>query len=226
MVALGQVGRNVAAGMTGGLGYFYDEEGEPGGCWPWCGCSSLLSIWQPLLACAACADARHSVVAARTRRCCGVPPARSLILDHWAHPLPTSPLSLPPPARRLPLPCQLGDCRHPARADGGGRGAPARPDRGACGAHWCAQRLLALLSEGSVVTPLSLPDTEQRITAQHCHHGLPDISISSCHPPPPPLLCRLRQGQGHPGRLVQRAAEVLAAGAALGGQLPPGLQGC
>ena len=27
MVALGQVGRNVAAGMTGGLGYFYDEEG-------------------------------------------------------------------------------------------------------------------------------------------------------------------------------------------------------
>ncbi len=29
MVALGQVGRNVAAGMTGGLGYFFDEEGEP-----------------------------------------------------------------------------------------------------------------------------------------------------------------------------------------------------
>ncbi len=29
MVALGPVGRNVAAGMTGGLGYFFDEEGEP-----------------------------------------------------------------------------------------------------------------------------------------------------------------------------------------------------
>ena len=28
-MALGQVGRNVAAGMTGGLGYFFDEEGEP-----------------------------------------------------------------------------------------------------------------------------------------------------------------------------------------------------
>ena len=28
MVSLGSVGRNVAAGMTGGLGYFYDEEGE------------------------------------------------------------------------------------------------------------------------------------------------------------------------------------------------------
>lgn len=29
VVSLGSVGRNVAAGMTGGLGYFYDEEGEP-----------------------------------------------------------------------------------------------------------------------------------------------------------------------------------------------------
>jgi hypothetical protein len=29
VVSLGTVGRNVAAGMTGGLGYFYDEEGEP-----------------------------------------------------------------------------------------------------------------------------------------------------------------------------------------------------
>jgi glutamate synthase (ferredoxin) len=28
VVALGQVGRNVAAGMTGGLGYFFDEEGD------------------------------------------------------------------------------------------------------------------------------------------------------------------------------------------------------
>ena len=28
VVSLGQVGRNVAAGMTGGLGYFYDPEGE------------------------------------------------------------------------------------------------------------------------------------------------------------------------------------------------------
>ncbi|KAL4550629.1 hypothetical protein Ndes2526B_g08744 [Nannochloris sp. 'desiccata'] len=28
IVALGPVGRNVAAGMTGGLGYFYDEEGD------------------------------------------------------------------------------------------------------------------------------------------------------------------------------------------------------
>lgn len=28
MVALGPVGRNVAAGMTGGLGYFFDEEGD------------------------------------------------------------------------------------------------------------------------------------------------------------------------------------------------------
>lgn len=28
MVALGPVGRNVAAGMTGGLGYFLDEEGD------------------------------------------------------------------------------------------------------------------------------------------------------------------------------------------------------
>lgn len=28
VVALGQVGRNVAAGMTGGLGYFYDAEGD------------------------------------------------------------------------------------------------------------------------------------------------------------------------------------------------------
>ena len=28
MVALGSVGRNVAAGMTGGLGYFYDAEGD------------------------------------------------------------------------------------------------------------------------------------------------------------------------------------------------------
>lgn len=28
VVALGTVGRNVAAGMTGGLGYFFDEEGD------------------------------------------------------------------------------------------------------------------------------------------------------------------------------------------------------
>ena len=28
MVSLGQVGRNVAAGMTGGLGYFYDDAGD------------------------------------------------------------------------------------------------------------------------------------------------------------------------------------------------------
>lgn len=28
VVALGPVGRNVGAGMTGGLGYFYDEEGD------------------------------------------------------------------------------------------------------------------------------------------------------------------------------------------------------
>ena len=28
VVALGPVGRNVAAGMTGGLGYFYDKEGQ------------------------------------------------------------------------------------------------------------------------------------------------------------------------------------------------------
>ena len=27
VVSLGTVGRNVAAGMTGGLGYFYDEDG-------------------------------------------------------------------------------------------------------------------------------------------------------------------------------------------------------
>lgn len=28
VVVLGAVGRNVAAGMTGGLGFFYDEDGE------------------------------------------------------------------------------------------------------------------------------------------------------------------------------------------------------
>lgn len=28
VVSLGRVGRNVAAGMTGGLGYFFDEEGD------------------------------------------------------------------------------------------------------------------------------------------------------------------------------------------------------
>jgi glutamate synthase domain-containing protein 3 len=28
VVALGTVGRNVGAGMTGGLAYFYDEEGD------------------------------------------------------------------------------------------------------------------------------------------------------------------------------------------------------
>ena len=28
VVSLGKVGRNVAAGMTGGLGYFYDEEDD------------------------------------------------------------------------------------------------------------------------------------------------------------------------------------------------------
>lgn len=28
MVCLGTTGRNVAAGMTGGLAYFYDEEGD------------------------------------------------------------------------------------------------------------------------------------------------------------------------------------------------------
>lgn len=28
IVSLGRVGRNVAAGMTGGLGYFYDEAGD------------------------------------------------------------------------------------------------------------------------------------------------------------------------------------------------------
>jgi glutamate synthase (ferredoxin) len=28
VVSLGVVGRNVAAGMTGGLGYFYDEDGD------------------------------------------------------------------------------------------------------------------------------------------------------------------------------------------------------
>ena len=28
VVSLGRVGRNVAAGMTGGLGYFYDEAGN------------------------------------------------------------------------------------------------------------------------------------------------------------------------------------------------------
>jgi len=28
VVVLGTVGRNVGAGMTGGLGYFYDEEGD------------------------------------------------------------------------------------------------------------------------------------------------------------------------------------------------------
>ena len=28
VVSLGRVGRNVAAGMTGGLGYFYDEAGD------------------------------------------------------------------------------------------------------------------------------------------------------------------------------------------------------
>ena len=28
MVSLGPVGRNVAAGMTGGLGYFFDAEGD------------------------------------------------------------------------------------------------------------------------------------------------------------------------------------------------------
>jgi glutamate synthase (ferredoxin) len=28
VVALGPVGRNVGAGMTGGLAYFYDEEGD------------------------------------------------------------------------------------------------------------------------------------------------------------------------------------------------------
>jgi glutamate synthase domain-containing protein 3 len=41
VVALGQVGRNVAAGMTGGLGYFYDEEGEHGAvcCWAYCACA-------------------------------------------------------------------------------------------------------------------------------------------------------------------------------------------
>ena len=27
VVCIGSVGRNVAAGMTGGLGYFYDEDG-------------------------------------------------------------------------------------------------------------------------------------------------------------------------------------------------------
>lgn len=27
VVCIGTVGRNVAAGMTGGLGYFYDEDG-------------------------------------------------------------------------------------------------------------------------------------------------------------------------------------------------------
>lgn len=41
VVALGQVGRNVAAGMTGGLGYFYDAEGELGAvcCWAYCACA-------------------------------------------------------------------------------------------------------------------------------------------------------------------------------------------
>lgn len=28
VVVLGTVGRNVGAGMTGGMGYFYDEEGD------------------------------------------------------------------------------------------------------------------------------------------------------------------------------------------------------
>lgn len=28
IVCLGSVGRNVAAGMTGGLGYFFDAEGD------------------------------------------------------------------------------------------------------------------------------------------------------------------------------------------------------
>lgn len=28
VVSLGRVGRNVAAGMTGGLGYFFDEAGD------------------------------------------------------------------------------------------------------------------------------------------------------------------------------------------------------
>lgn len=47
VVALGTVGRNVGAGMTGGLAYFYDEEGD----FPEkvrAGCCVCLVCWWPL----------------------------------------------------------------------------------------------------------------------------------------------------------------------------------
>lgn len=105
MVALGQVGRNVAAGMTGGLGYFYDEEGEWRSitinnaliwCLPaavaWRACTVLYWLaWSAHLAC--------------------VPPAGHRLLHKPPSLLPPPFLNprfpLPPPTpRRLPLPGQ------------------------------------------------------------------------------------------------------------------------
>lgn len=75
VVALGTVGRNVGAGMTGGLAYFYDEEG----------------------------DFPEKVRGQRGRVCCGCVCCgyvfRTVLWPVRSHPLP-APLPVPPPPTR------------------------------------------------------------------------------------------------------------------------------
>ena len=188
VVSLGPVGRNVAAGMTGGLGYFFDEEGE---------CALVLLLPLPLLArvCVllACLLAASRPALPRPAAC---PPA--------AAPPPTPP-SHGPLAGDFPsmvnaeivaiqrVQTAAGEAHlrglveaHVERTGAGGRGqgqpAAGRPAgrRSACAGSQ-AQRCLAACSAGA---PNSCPPTP---------------------PPPPPSLCpsssppaRLPQGQGPP----------------------------
>ncbi len=85
VVSLGSVGRNVAAGMTGGLGYFYDADGlfpEKVSTGPGCTAASLLLpglVWQPQ---PVCTRSQHPILNTCACQTLPIPPCT---LNGWIH---------------------------------------------------------------------------------------------------------------------------------------------